>query len=105
MTDFAYEVKMTCRGCSNAVDKALTKAGLLHEVVFDDQLVVVRVEEPLDKEAVEKKREEILTIIRKTGKLTEVLNNSKIKEEVLKSLDAKAAEKAAKVTSDQPAKA
>ncbi|PIA13038.1 hypothetical protein COEREDRAFT_83756 [Coemansia reversa NRRL 1564] len=101
---------MSCGGCSNAVDKALTNAKLLHEVVLADQLVVVRVQEPLkDEKAVDKKRNEILAVIKKTGKESEALpDKTEVKKDVLKSLDAKAAaekEAPAGATSDQPAAA
>ncbi|KAJ2808624.1 hypothetical protein H4R20_000758 [Coemansia guatemalensis] len=107
--DFKFNVEMSCGGCSKAVDNALKKAELLHDVNLENKLVVVRVDEPLKDKALEIKREEILAVIQKTGKKTTKLpDDTKVDEKVLKSLDAQAAAakaEAAKAAGEKPAAA
>ncbi|KAF8549882.1 hypothetical protein OG21DRAFT_1379851, partial [Imleria badia] len=57
---YEFDVKMTCGGCSGAVERALSKVeGIKYEVSLDKQTVVVNGDVPY---------EDVLEKIKKTGK-------------------------------------
>ncbi|KAF9316313.1 Cytosolic copper metallochaperone [Podila horticola] len=67
MTTFVYNVTMTCSGCSGAVTRVLTKLQGVDsfDVSLETQKVTV--------ESATLSKEEILAVIRKTGKAAEIV--------------------------------
>ncbi|KAG0328530.1 Cytosolic copper metallochaperone [Podila horticola] len=67
MTTFVYNVTMTCSGCSGAVTRVLTKLQGVDsfDVSLETQKVTV--------ESATLSMEEILAVIRKTGKAAEIV--------------------------------
>ncbi len=63
MNTWQYKVKMTCSGCSGAVERALKRVdNTTAEISLEDQLVTVKTD---------KDNQFIFDVISKTGKQTE----------------------------------
>ncbi|CAO3639976.1 unnamed protein product [Cunninghamella blakesleeana] len=61
MAQYTFNVTMSCSGCSNAVNKALTRLGGIDKIDIDLEKQTVVVETELS-------RETVLEAIKKTGK-------------------------------------
>ncbi|OMH80924.1 Metal homeostasis factor ATX1 [Zancudomyces culisetae] len=61
--EYKYKVKMTCSGCSGAVNRVLSRLPQVHNIDIDMENQIVTVKTTLSKE-------EIFQVISKTGKET-----------------------------------
>ncbi|KAJ2711751.1 Cytosolic copper metallochaperone [Coemansia spiralis] len=69
MSQFVFNVAMSCGGCSKAVTNALAKAEYKSVVAdLDSQTVTVTVDAEFEEEDLEDERQAIFEIIKKTGK-------------------------------------